>query len=165
MKSGTVTSARGNRKIHWGGMLFGLVFFSVWAAFLLLIVLPNLWDAFRMREWVQVPAEVEAVDLKTSCSDDSTTYKVTARFCYDLNGYHYSGDRIGIADGGADNVGDWQQNTYARLKRQQQTRLWVNPGKPSESVFDRELRWGLLGFKLIFVVCLAASAPWLFICH
>ncbi len=152
MKRTTGTSSGNKAGAYWGGMLFGLLFFGVGAAFLLLSVLPNLWDALRMRDWVQVPAEVVSVDLKSSPSDGSDTYKITARFSYDYNGRSYTGDRVGIADGGSDNVGDWQRDTYARLKGQARTRLWVNPANPSESIYDRDLRWGLLGFKLIFIV-------------
>ena len=152
MKHTSVTSPQDKRGTHWVAVLFGLLFFAVGAGFLLLSVLPNLWDALRMRDWVQVPAEVVAVDLKTRDSGDSTTYKVTARFGYDINGHHYSGQRVGIADGAGDNVGDWQRDTWRRLKARTHTTLWVNHRDPSESVFDRELRWGLLGFKMIFVV-------------
>ena len=99
-----------------------------------------------------MPAGIVAANLETSDSSDSTTYKVTARFSYEYNGRHYSGDRVGIADGGSDNVGNWQRDTWHRLRGQTHTTLWVNQRDPSESVFDRELRWGLLGFKMIFVV-------------
>ena len=133
-------------------MLSGVVFTAVGAGFLLLGVIPNLWDAMRMQDWVQVPAEVVALELKTNRSDDTTTFQVTARFQYDYNGGHYTGNRVGIADGGSDNVGDWQRETYSRLKGRDRIQLWVNPAKPSESVFDRQLRWGLLGFKMIFVI-------------
>lgn len=152
MKHMTGTAQKNKRGGHWVGLLFGLVFFAVGAGFLLLGVIPNLWDATRMQDWVQVPAEVVAADLEVNRSDDSTTYKLTARFHYDYNGQRYTGQRVGIADGGSDNVGDWQRDTYNRLRGREQTRLWVNPADPSESVFDRKPRWGLLGFKMIFVV-------------
>ena len=152
MKHSSVTATQDKRGGYRAAMLFGLLFFAVGAGFLLLSVVPNLWDALRMRDWVQVPAAVVAVDLETNDSGDSTTYKVTARFEYDYNGQHYSGDRVGIADGGSDNVGNWQRDTWRSLKGQTHTTLWVNHRDPSESIFDRELRWGLLGFKMIFVV-------------
>ena len=152
MRRATGKSSANKREGYWGGMLFGLVFIGVGAAFLLLGVIPNLWDVIRMQDWVQVPAEVMAVDLESNSSDGSTTYKVTARFSYNYYGRQYTCNRVGIADGGADNVGDWQHDTYARLKSQDQTTVWVNTGNPSEAIFDRDLRWDLLGFKLIFVI-------------
>ena len=152
MKRTTGTSPKKSRASYWGGTLFGLLFFGVGAGFLLLGVIPNLWDAVRMRDWVQVPAEVVQLDLKSNHGDDTTTYKVIARFRYVYDGRSYTGNRVGIADGGSDNVGDWQHHTWSRLKGRKHTTLWVNPADPSESVFDRDLRWGLLGFKMIFVI-------------
>jgi len=152
MKRTTGSSPKTSRAAYWGGTLFGLLFFGVGAGFLVLGVMPNLWDAVRMRDWVQVPAEVVQLDLKSNHGDDTTTYKVSARFRYTYDGRGYTGDRVGIADGGSDNVGDWQHDTWSRLKGSKHTALWVNPANPSESVFDRELRWGLLGFKMIFVI-------------
>lgn len=152
MKRKTVTSPGKERAGYWAGMLFGLLFFGVGAGFLVLGVVPNLWDALRMQDWEQVPADVRSVDLETSHSDDGTTYRVRALFRYTYNGMEYTGDRVGIADGGSDNVGDWQRDTWNRLRGRKQVSLWVNPEYPAESVFDRELRWGLLGFKTIFIV-------------
>ncbi|MGB5425397.1 MAG: DUF3592 domain-containing protein [Gammaproteobacteria bacterium] len=152
MTHSRVTSPQDRRGGYRAAMLFGLLFFALGAGFLLFSVVPNLWDALRMRDWVQVPAKVVAVELETNDSDDSSTYKVTARFEYDYDGQHYSSERVGIADGGSDNVGNWQRDTWRRLKGQTHTTLWVNHRDPSESIFDRDLRWGLLGFKLIFVV-------------
>lgn len=151
------------RKAYWTGILFGLLFTAVGGGFLLLGVIPNLWDAMRMQDWVQVPAEVMGLELKTNRSDDTTTYQVIARFQYTYDGRRHIGDRVGIADGGSDNVGDWQRATYARLKGRDRIDVWVNPAEPSESVFDRELRWGLLGFKMIFVIVFGgfgAAAMW-----
>jgi hypothetical protein len=76
----TTGSEKTSRASYLGGMLFGLLFFGVGAGFLLLGVIPNLWDAVRMRDWVQVPAEVVQLDLKSNHGDDTTTYKVIARF-------------------------------------------------------------------------------------
>jgi hypothetical protein len=152
MNRTTGTSLKKSRASSWGGALFGLLFFGVGAGFLLFGVIPNLWDAMWMRDWVVVPAEVVQLDLKSNHGDDTTTYKVIARFRYVYDGRSYTGDRVGIADGGSDNVGDWQHHTWSRLKGRKHTTLWVNPAKPSESVFDRDLRWGLLGFKMIFVI-------------
>lgn len=152
MKHRSGTSPNISRASYWGGTLFGLLFFGVGAGFLLLGVIPNLWDAARMQDWVPVPAEVVTLDLKSNHSDDTSTYKVIARFRYAYDGRSYTGNRVGIADGGSDNVGNWQHDTWSRLKGRKHAAIWVNPAEPSESVFDRDLRWGLLGFKLIFVI-------------
>lgn len=159
----TPKAAKNSRAGYWVVLLFGLVFFGVGAGFLLFGVIPNLWDAARMRDWVPVPADVVKVDLTSHDSDETTTWKVVARFRYNYEGRRYTGDRVGIADGASDNVGSWQKDTWSRLRGRQQVTLWVNLDDPSESVFDRDLRWGLVGFKLIFVVVfggLGAALLW-----
>ena len=148
----TTVNSQKKQVSRWFGVLFGLVFFSVGAGFLVFSVVPNLWDVTRMQDWVPVQAEVVAAELETGSSDGGTTYRVTASFRYNYKGQHYTGNRVGIADSGRDNVGDWHQVTYGKLNGRRHAMLWVNPADPSESVFDREMRWGLLGFKMIFVI-------------
>jgi hypothetical protein len=123
MKRTTGTSPNKSRASYRGGTLFGLLFFGVGAGFLLLGVMPNLWDVVRMWDWVQVPAEVVQLDLKSNHGDDNTTCKVIARFRYLYDGRSYAGNRVGIADGGSDNVGDWQHDTWSRLKGRKHTTL------------------------------------------
>ena len=60
MKATTGTSPNKSRASYWGGTLFGLLFFGVGAGFLLLGVIPNLWDAVRMRDWVPVPLSMSS---------------------------------------------------------------------------------------------------------
>ena len=74
----TTVKSQKKQGSRWPGVLFGLVFFSVGAGFLVFSVVPNLWDVTRMQDWVQVPAEVVAADLETGSSDGGTTYKATA---------------------------------------------------------------------------------------
>jgi hypothetical protein len=158
MKRTTGSSQKPSRASYWGGMLFGLLSFGVGAGFLLLGVIPGLWDAVRMRDWVQVPAEVVQLDLKSNHSDDTTTYKVIARFRYVYDGRSYTGNRVGIDDGGSDNVGDWQHDTCAKAS------LWFARGfaifwnaisSPVLFAFQGELargnqmRWIALLFPLV----------------
>ena len=63
-------------------------------------------------------------------------------------------DRVSIA-GGADNIGDYQQDMGRRLKqcssRGETISVFVNPQNPAESIIDRSVRWGMVGFKSIFL--------------
>jgi hypothetical protein len=58
--------------------------------------------------------------------------------------------------GSADNIGDYQQRLGRRLanahERNETVTVYVNAADPADSIIDRELRWGLLGFKSIFVL-------------
>ena len=86
--------------------------------------------------------------------DDSYTYEAYADYSYQYEGIVYSNDRVAIA-GGADNIGDFQQDLGDRLSaamsRGEGIVIYVNPDEPEEAIVDRSVRWGLIGFKSIFV--------------
>lgn len=166
----------------WGLTLFGLPFFCVGAGFLLLSVIPTLHDAWRMASWLETPGTLLQAQLVAGRSDDATTYRVTAQYRYNIAGRDYRNDRVAISDS-ADNVGDFQQTLGNRLEQAlysgQPVSVWYDPGNPQDAVLSRDPRWGLLGFKLIFVIAfggagfgmmyfglfgrksIAAAQPWL----
>jgi hypothetical protein len=126
------------------------VFFAIGAGFLVFGIIPNLYDWTRMQQWVAVPAELDEIELKSSRSDNTTSYRVAAQYRYAYGNQWYINDRIGIS-GGSDNIGSWQQDTY-RAMHHRPLMVWVNTEDPRESIYDRDLRWGLIGFKSIFVI-------------
>ena len=133
--------------------LFALPFFGVgvWMAW---SIGSNLHDAWQMRGWEAVPARLIAAGYETHTGDDSDTYEAYASYSFEYRGRSYTGDRVAIA-GGADNIGDYQADLGNRLSsllaRGEPVTAWVNPEAPWESVIDRHLRWGLIGFKSIFL--------------
>ena len=133
--------------------LFALPFFGVgvWMAW---SIGSNLHDAWQMRGWEAVPARLIAAGYETHTGDDSDTYEAYASYSFEYRGRSYTGDRVAIA-GGADNIGDYQADLGNRLSsllaRGEPVTAWVNPEAPWESVIDRRLRWGLIGFKSIFL--------------
>jgi hypothetical protein len=135
--------------------LFGLPFFAVGFGFLILSVLPSLYDGWQMASWSQTTATLLHAQLTSSTSDGSTTYGIGASYRYRVNGRDYSNDRVAIS-GGSDNVGSFQQQLGSRLEHHYQNNLpvtvYYNPADPSEALLDRSLRWELIGFKLLFVV-------------
>ena len=111
------------------------------------------YDAWQMRGWTPVQATVHRGGYDTHSGDDADTYEAYADYAYVWNGRQYSGDRVSIS-GGADNIGDHQQ-TLGRQLADASTRgtpitAWIDPADPSASVVDRDMRWGLIGFKAIF---------------
>lgn len=143
-------SGESRTKRHLGGTIFGGIFLLPAIGFLVIGILPNLYDWVRMQSWESVPAQLISSNLETHHGSDATTYEVVGAYRYTFEAREYTGRRIGIS-GGADNVGEWHRDTYYALK-QRPLQVWVNAGDPSEAVFDRDLRWGMLGFKMIFVV-------------
>jgi hypothetical protein len=136
-------------------MLFGLPFFLVAAGFLVISVIPNLYDGWRMQSWAPTQARLQTARLIESRSSDSTTYRVEARYEYVVAGKKYISDRVAIGSAG-DNVGKFQETLGRELesayRQQRPVRAWYNPEDPQDVVINREIRWGLVGFKLIFVL-------------
>lgn len=144
---------------NWGCVaIFGLVFvlaglvpggFAAW----------NLVEAAQMRGWVRTEAEILSVELKDG---DEGTSSVVCEYRYRAQDRHaieaggavvLTGNRVGIS-GGSDNVGSWQQDTWRRLESArshgQRVPCWYDPDRPSRSILDRELRWGVVGLLLLF---------------
>lgn len=136
--------------------LFGLPFAGVGIGVLVMAILPTLHDAWRMQQWVPVEAEVVSADLKTNRGDDSETWQAVAHYRYRYDGVEHDGHRVAINDGGADNLGDFQKARASELIAARDggfpVQVWVNPDDPSESVYHRGIRYGLLGMYGVFAL-------------
>jgi hypothetical protein len=114
-----------------------------------------LFDWARMKSWEEVPAQIVSVERESHRSSNSTSYRVTARYLYRVDGVEHQGTRVALYEGAVGFEG-YQKDVYAELsehfRSKQPFRCFVNPVLVSESVLYRELHWGLLGFFGIFVV-------------
>ena len=133
--------------------LFALPFFSV-GLWMLWSLSMTFHDAYQMRSWVPVEAQVLSAGYRTNSGDDSDTYKAYVEYRYSYGGAYLIGDRVAIGSG-SDNIGSYQQDMGNRLSRARANgtpiMVYVNPGEPTESIVDRDLRWGMIGFKSIFL--------------
>jgi hypothetical protein len=134
-------------------ILFALPFAGV-GAWMGYSIAANLTDAWQMRQWVPVQGTLQKAGYETHSGDDSYTYKAYADYSYEFAGQRYTSDRVAIA-GGADNIGDYQQDMGRYLSgihnRRQSVVVYVDPDNPSDAIIDRSVRWGLIGFKSIFL--------------
>lgn len=142
----------------WLLALFGLPFFCVGAGFLLFSIGPTLYDAARMVSWPETPGTLLQAQLVTNLSHSnksSTTYGVKAEYRYNVDGRNYRSSRAAIGEI-SDNVGNFQQTLGNRLQNAYRTgqtvSVWYDPANPEDAVLNRDIRWGLLGFKMIFVI-------------
>ncbi|HEY7772816.1 MAG TPA: DUF3592 domain-containing protein [Marinagarivorans sp.] len=146
-------TTRGKKSIYTA--LFGIPFAAIGLGFLFFSVLPSLYEWHTMKHWPAVPAQVLSAELKSHQSDDGTSWEAKARYQYRYNHLRYTSSRIGIMTG-ADNIGDWQQTMAQRLKAHLRDKkpltVYVNPQAPEQAIVDRQLRWGLVLFKLLFAV-------------
>ncbi len=135
-----------------GALLFGLVFLGAGIAMGYFLALPDLREWSAASEYEAVSAKLLSVELQRH-HGKSTTYNVRASYRYTFRGRQYFGDRVAISDA-ADNIGDYQQNLYRRLKASQQrgreVTAWVDPSDPQRALLDREMRWGLFALKSLF---------------
>ncbi len=138
-----------------GRLLLGLVAlpfagFGTWMAW---SVGADLAAAAAMRDWRPVEARVSAGGYRTHTGDDSDTWEAWATYTYDVDGRRYSGGRVQLARG-SDNIGRYQQRLGNRLAEAARTgdpmTVYVDPQNPSDAIVDRDVRWGLAGFKSIF---------------
>ena len=133
--------------------IFALPFFSV-GVWMLWSVGSTIVESYQMQSWVQVEARLSRGGYESHSGDDSTTYEAYARYAYSHSGQEFVGERVSIA-GGADNIGDYQQNIGRRLgnshARGESITVFVNSQNPADSIIDRSIRWGMVGFKSIFL--------------
>lgn len=159
-----------------GALLFSAVFAigfglgGYWAG--LRPLAQTLQAAWQVRSWVAVPAQVLQADLRQRRgSEGGITYALQARYRYEFGGARYEGTQVGLdAQGGADNLGDWQQQWHRRLQeaqsRNQAITVWVNPAQPSRSLIDPHIRWPLLMVRLPFALVFTGVglvAAWAFV--
>ena len=135
------------------GSLFALPFFGV-GVWMLWSVSSTLYDAYQMQDWVQVEARLSSAGYRTHSGEDSDTYEAYATYSYAYQGQRYTGRRVSLAEG-ADNIGDYQRDIGRNLSRAQASGeailVYVDADNPADSIIDRGVRWGLIGFKSIFL--------------
>lgn len=134
--------------------LFGLPFFSV-GAFMLYLCVTDFIDASEMRGWSAAQATLSSAGYSSHSGDDSTTYEAFATYSYEVNGMRYTSSRVGLA-GGADNIGEYQRDLGNELRAAMNAKrpitIYYDPQAPDQAIIDREVRWGLIGFRSIFVL-------------
>ncbi|MGV6853147.1 MAG: DUF3592 domain-containing protein, partial [bacterium] len=89
--------------------------------------------------------------LDSHYSDGSKTYQLKAQYNYQYLGVEYQSDQVGISVG-SDNIGSYHEDLYQKLRNQNHHTAWVDPENPHQAVLDRELRWGMIAFRMIFVL-------------
>lgn len=110
--------------------------------------------------YVPVPARVVSAELESHRGSKSTTYLARAEFSYEYQGQRYLSHSVNFSDGGGDNIGNYQQDTYAQLRQARNdsatVTLWVDPRQPEQAVYDRQIRWLLVAIMLPFAVLFPA---------
>lgn len=132
--------------------LFALPFASVALGFLFLSVIAGLYEWQQIKSWEPVQAQLLSAKLE---SYNKSTYQALATYQYRYQMVDYTSSRVAIFSG-SDNIGDFHRTLGYELKyaldNQQPVTAWVNPDNPADAVLNGDMRWDLLGFKMIFVL-------------
>lgn len=159
---GTRKSGKAGKVSGRGAVIFLMLFalpFAGAGTFVGYLAASTVHTWWRAQSWQEVPARILSTDLDVNRGDDSTTYRVRAEYVYEYGGRAYTSERV-AAGIGSDNIGSFHQDKHRELRRyvesEQPFRAFVNPSDPDEALLYRELRWGMLGFELVFasVFCL-----------
>jgi len=133
--------------------IFALPFFSV-GVWMLWSVSSALVESYQMRGWVQVEAQLSRGGYDSHSGDDGYTYEAYAEYHYSFADQSFVANRVSMS-GGADNIGNYQTEIGRNLSnahsRGEAILVYVDPDNPGSAIIDRGVRWGLLGFKSIFV--------------
>ena len=102
-------------------------------------------DGIRAQDWVRVKADLQGFGPGT------------ISYQYMVDGKRYHGDRLGTNIlGGTDDVDDFHDRVREHLSaakaENKPITVWVNPDNPSESMFDRDIRWKLMMFASVFAL-------------
>ena len=133
------------------GLLFGLIF-GGGGFFMFAETAFPMWNNWqRMQDWR--PAYARLLSFSAAENDTLVSYQ------YEYGGGSYQGKTVGVSEF-KDNIGSYHQDMQAYLRnikhRGEALPIWVNSINPSESVIDRDMRWGLFalmsGFCSIFII-------------
>lgn len=134
--------------------LFALPFFSV-GVWMLWSVGATLADAWEIRSWQTVQATIISGGYETHRGDDSDSYEAYADYRYSYDGRQFHSSRVALSSG-ADNIGSYQEDMGRWLRHAQSNgspiTVYVDPENPGSAIIDRSIRWGLIGFKSIFLI-------------
>lgn len=134
--------------------IFALPFIGVgiWAVY---SISSTLLEAHAMQSWAPVQARVISAGVDEHRDDESTTYRAVATYEYTFQGKTYTASRVGI-DTGADNIGDWHESHGREIESAQREgrsiEAYVDPDAPYSAIIYRDIRWGMVAFKAVFMV-------------
>lgn len=140
-------------------LLFALVFTAGGVVAGVLPMYKQFSGWWKAGSFVPASAMVVSAELESGSSRRSATYRVQAVFSYDYQGNNHISRRIGLDDGGFDNIGSYHTDIHEQLSKARDSlspvTLWVNPQQPDEALYDRSLRW----MKVIFLLPFAVLFP------
>jgi len=126
-------------------LLFGLLFAGTGVFIFYETGWITLNDWQRMQSWQSIDAQL--LTVKGRDNDTEASYR------YQIDHESYENDRVYVASF-KDNIGsyhaDLQQQLKKKYRNSESIRIWFNPDKATESVIDRDMRWGIFTIVVLF---------------
>ncbi len=132
--------------------------------FLLPFALCGLWFAFLTLKlllfwyiaqgWVECPAWIDRVELKSDSDGEGTTYNVVAEYHYEFRGQPFQGSRVWLSS--QSDSGRFHGRVALELEQYQNQqkafRCFVDQDDPSQSILYRDFRPEILLFHFVIVI-------------
>src|SRR5437899_2306923 len=80
-------------------VIFGLLFFSMGAGFMYLIVVKPVWGVLAARAWRETPCRVVSSEVRSHSGSKGTTYSVKIRYAYTVEGRQFESSRYDFTEG------------------------------------------------------------------
>ncbi|WP_095928072.1 DUF3592 domain-containing protein [Flavobacterium sp. ACN2] len=103
----------------------------------------------QAENWIQVPANIEKVDMNSYSRKGSTSYEVAIKYSYVIGAQKYWGNRIGFGYG-LSNVED-HDTLFLVLKESKRIMVYVDPDDNKESIVIPGVNDSIM-FTLIFSI-------------
>jgi hypothetical protein len=147
--SQSATSGRGHKFM----IGFGLLFIAIGAAvFVPMALVPSCRLAISMT-WTPTPCTIVSKDMRSWSTDDGTSYRADVNYLYTVGGREWRSNRVDFFSFLGSGYSD-AKAVLGRYSEGSSATCFVDPGNPSKSVLERQLRpkqlFGLI--PLIFIL-------------
>ena len=133
-------------KNEMGGLL-GCGFFGVFAVaglgIMFGVVVPQAVSYFKMKSWIETPAEVVWSQVQSHSSDDGTTYSVDVFYKYTVGDREFRSNRWNLI-GGSSSGRSGKKDVVEAHPPGTGFMCYVDPDEPWRAVVNRKLGWAAL---------------------
>ena len=129
------------------GNALAYIFFSIFAlagtAMFIGLILPKATRYLSSKSWVETEAQVIWSQVRSSSSDDGTTYRPDIFYRYRYEGANYRSNGYSIVGGSSSGIEAKRKIVLAHPPKHRFT-CYINPDKPWQALITRDLGWSAL---------------------
>ncbi len=122
-----------------------------------LTILPYILNTYKAQDWPTTNGQLISSKVESQRSDDSTTYRIVAKYTYTVEGVTYTSDQVDF-NNSSDSFKKDYETLNRTLKHNQEkngyTRVYYDPKNPANAVLSVKLRTKYIlfvsGFLFLF---------------